>query len=119
MTGAILVVEDDPSVAAVLQRVLRRLDQDVTCVDTGAAAVSRLGDGGISLVVLDLGLPDLDGTEVCRQVREGGYAGRILALSARYGAAVSELALAAGADAFMPKPFSVADLDARVRALLS
>lgn len=119
MTGSILVVEDDPSVAAVLRRVLSRLDPGIACVSTGAAAVSRLGMGGIRLVVLDLSLPDLDGTDVCRRVREDGFSGRILALSARYGASVPGLALRAGADEFMPKPFTITDLEARARALLA
>ena len=120
MDHDILVVEDDPGVAAVLGRVLRRLDVTVECVGTGREALARLdGDAGIGLVVLDLGLPDIDGGDVCRSIRADGFAGRILALSARYGPDVPRLAMQAGADEFMSKPFTVTDLESRARALLT
>lgn len=114
----ILVVEDDPGVAAALGRVLRRLDVGVECVGTGQEALARLGGTGIGLVVLDLGLPDIDGGDVCRTVRADGFVGRILVLSARHGPDVPRLALEAGADEFMAKPFTVTHLEARARALL-
>lgn len=119
MAPGILVVEDDRAVAAVLQRILRRLEPGVEWVATGGEAVARLGTGGIRLLVLDLGLPDCDGRDVCREVRAQGYAGRILVVSAEFGADVPELALAAGADEFMAKPFTVSGLEARARALLA
>jgi len=119
MDHGILVVEDDPSVAGVLRRVLGRLGATVECVGTGVEALARIAAGGFGLVVLDLGLPDLDGTDVCRTARTHGYAGPILVLTARYGTDVPGLALAAGADDFMSKPFAVSELESRVRALLA
>jgi DNA-binding response OmpR family regulator len=119
MAAGILVVEDDPAVSAVLRRVLRRIDPAVVCVGTGREALAHLATGGTGLVVLDLGLPDLDGREVCRTARSRGFTGAILVVSARYGADVPSLALAAGADDFMAKPFTAAGLESRARALLA
>lgn len=118
MSNAVLIVEDDHSVAVVLQRLLSRLSLGVECVGTGLEALGRINQGGIDLVLLDLGLPDIDGTDVCRQARTDGYTGPILVLSARHGRDVSAEALTAGADSYMPKPFAIRDLEARARALL-
>ncbi len=118
MSPAILVVEDDQSVATVLHRILTRLELGVECVGTGLDALTRIDQGGIDLILLDLGLPDIGGTDVCRQARTNGYIGRILVLSARHGTDVSAQALNAGADSYLPKPFMIPDLEARTRALL-
>lgn len=119
MGPTVLLVEDDEACAAALLRVLRRLDVAVDWVGTGREALARISVGGVDLVVLDLGLPDLDGTVVTRVARVGGYAGGILALTARHGDDQPAQALAAGADAFMNKPFLVAALLDRVRELLT
>lgn len=118
MQDAILIVEDDESVADVLSLVLDPLGPSIEHVDNGTAAVERIGAGGLALVVLDLGLPDLDGMEVCRRVRASGFAGPILALSARYGEDVARQVTEAGATDFMRKPFVVAELRSCARALL-
>lgn len=119
MASTVLLVEDDQACAAALLRVFRRLDAVVDWVGTGGEALARIADGGVDLVVLDLGLPDLDGTLVTRVARVGGYSGGILALTARHGADQPAQALAAGADAFLHKPFLVADLLGRARTLLN
>lgn len=119
MGDGILIVEDDAGVADVLGLVLGRLGVTVEHAGNGVEALARIGAGGLGLVVLDLGLPDLDGVEVCRQARAGGFAGRILVLSARFGADVSHLVVDAGADDFMRKPFAVSELRSRATALLA
>ncbi|QIK75798.1 response regulator transcription factor [Nocardioides piscis] len=119
MDRDILVVEDDDSVSAVVSRVLQRLGVSVECVGTGGEAVARLETGGVGLIVMDLGLPDVDGEDLCRTVRANGFAGRILVLSARYGHDLDGLAMRAGADDFMAKPFTIHALETRARELLA
>lgn len=119
MDRTILLVEDDPSLAAVLQRILRRLDARVEHVAHGREALCRIARNDLDLVVLDLDLPDLDGTEVCRAARVGGYSGPILVLTARHGEEPRDESLVAGADDFLTKPFSVAELMSRLSVLLS
>lgn len=117
MNQTILLVEDDASVADVLKLILRRLGP-IEHVGTGAGALTRIDKGGIALVVLDLGLPDLDGVDVCRGARARGYTGAVLVHTARHGSQPRELAFQAGADDFLNKPFTVPDLLGRARALL-
>jgi len=118
MDRTILLVEDDPSLATVLPRILRRLDAAVEQVGSGREALTRIGQGGIDLVVLDLGLPDMDGTDVCRLARKGGFTGPVLVLTARHGPAPRELALSAGADGYLTKPFTIHGLLGRLAPLL-
>ena len=117
MSGSILVVEDDEAIATVLARVLGRLAAPVETVARGAAAVERVRRGGVAMVLLDLGLPDLDGVDVCRRVRAGGFTGPVLVVTAEHEARGSD-ALGAGADDVLAKPFRLADLVARAGALL-
>ena len=118
MTTTVMVVEDDDGIAAPLVRTLEREGYAVDLVDSGMVAVSRASAGGIDLVVLDLGLPDLDGLEVCRRIREGGNEVPILILTARGGEIDRVVGLDVGADDYMAKPFGLAELLARLRALL-
>jgi DNA-binding response OmpR family regulator len=118
MSQTILLVEDDEAVATVVLRIMRRLDASVEHVGTGHDALARIGRGGVDLVLLDLGLPDLDGAQVCELARTGGYTGPVLVLTARHGPGPRDQALGAGANAYLNKPFSIVDLMARVRPLL-
>ena len=113
-----LIVEDDEGIAMPLVRTLGREGYDVERVGEGETAVGTALAGGVELMILDLGLPDIDGLEVCRRVRAGGYAGGILILTARGGELDRVVGLDVGADDYMSKPFGLAELLARTRALL-
>ena len=118
MSPQLLVVEDDDGIAAPLQRTLEREGYTVERVATGQAGLDRVAQGGIDLVVLDLGLPDLDGLEVCRRMRADGYQDALLILTARGGELDRVVGLDVGADDYLAKPFALAELLARTRALL-
>lgn len=118
MAPTVLVVEDDEGIALPLVRTLGREGYDVERVGEGVAAVERALAGGIDLMILDLGLPDIDGLEVCRQVRAGGFTAGVLILTARGGELDRVVGLDVGADDYMSKPFGLAELLARTRALL-
>jgi DNA-binding response OmpR family regulator len=118
VTPQLLVVEDDDGIALPLVRTLDREGYAVERVATGSAGLERAAQGGVDLVVLDLGLPDLDGLDVCRQLRSDGYDGGILILTARGGELDRVVGLDVGADDYLGKPFALAELLARTRALL-
>ncbi len=113
-----LVVEDDVEISEPLVRSLRRDGNEVTLVAEGLGAVDAALGGGVDLVVLDLGLPDIDGMEVCRRIRVGRPLLPVLMLTAR-GEEIDAIAgLDAGADDYIAKPFRVAELLARIRTHL-
>jgi DNA-binding response OmpR family regulator len=112
----VLLVEDDPAIAEPLARALTREGYTVRSHGTGQAALDDLADVG--LVVLDLGLPDMDGLDVARKIRSQGMNVPILILTARADEVDLVVGLAAGADDYVTKPFRLAELLARVRALL-
>lgn len=114
----ILLVEDDPSLGEGLRTALRRAAYAVDWVLDGSSALAAIRDGGFDLVVLDLGLPRVDGIEVIRAARKRGAMVPILVLSARERASDRTLGLDAGADDYLGKPFDPAELLARIRALL-
>jgi len=114
----VLVVEDDEAIYAPLVRALDREGHDVDHVTSGEAALDRLAAGGADLVVLDVGLPGMDGIAVCRRVRERFGGLPVLMLTARTSELDEVLGLDAGADDYVTKPFTLAVLGARVRALL-
>jgi DNA-binding response OmpR family regulator len=116
--ATVLIVEDDEGIAMPLVRTLGREGYDVERVSEGATAVAKALTGSVDLMILDLGLPDIDGLEVCRQVRAGGYDGGVLILTARGGELDRVVGLDVGADDYMSKPFGLAELLARTRALL-
>jgi len=118
MSHLVLLVEDDDQIAAPLIRTLEREGYDVERVAAGLPAVERVASGGVDLVLLDLGLPDVDGLEVCRRVRANGYLGGVLILTARGGELDRVVGLDVGADDYLAKPFGLAELLARARALL-
>ncbi len=114
----LLIVEDDDAIAAPLVRAVQREGYDVHRVATGSEAIDHVAAGATDLVLLDLGLPDLDGLDVCRRLRSDGYAGGILILTARAGELDRVVGLDVGADDYLAKPFSLSELLARIRALL-
>jgi DNA-binding response OmpR family regulator len=114
----ILLVEDDDAIAVPLERALRREGHDVERTASGERALELGLAGGFDLVVLDLGLPDLDGLEVCRRLREGGSLVPVLMLTARGDELDRVVGLDVGADDYLSKPFGLAELAARMRALL-
>ena len=113
----ILVVEDDPAAAQMLSLILQRAGYELSVVGTGAEALHS-AQQSIQLVVLDLGLPDIDGLEVCRSLRVIRPGLPILVVSGRSSEADVVIALDAGADDYLLKPFRTQEFLARVRALL-
>ena len=118
MAGSrILVVEDDPRLAATLERVLAAEGHDVEVAGDGGDALRRARERPFDLVVLDIMLPGLDGIAVCRKLRATGLV-PILLLTALGGTEERVRGLDAGADDYLVKPFAYEELLARVRALL-
>jgi len=118
MASQVLVVEDDDKIAAPLVRTLEREGYAVRRFAEGAPALTALAQDPVDLVLLDLGLPDMDGLDVCRKARENGFSGAIMIVTARAGELDRVVGLDYGADDYMSKPFGLAELQARVRALL-
>jgi len=118
MAQRVLVVEDEEDIAFPLVRTLEREGYDVHWVDSGQKALDDLSSRHADVVILDLGLPDMDGLEVCRKARDNGYDGAIMIVTARAGELDRVVGLDYGADDYMAKPFGLAELQARVRALL-
>jgi len=116
-TARILLVDDDVSIQRAVAPLLRSRGYHVDVVSTGVEAVKAVADGGPDLIVLDLGLPDLEGAEVCRQMRAHTKA-PIVILSARSGEAEKVAALDIGADDYVTKPFGPEELLARIRVAL-
>ena len=113
----ILLVDDEPAILAAVAPLLESRGYAVTTSTSGHGALDALGRDAPDLVVLDLGLPDLDGIEVCRRMRERRGM-PIIVLSARHGETDKVGALDAGADDYVTKPFGSEELLARVRAAL-
>ena len=113
----VLLAEDDPAISEPLARALRREGYDVDVREDGAEALEGAKDNP-DLVLLDLGLPKVDGLEVCRRLRAEGRTIPVLILTARADEVDTVVGLDAGADDYVTKPFRLAELLARVRALL-
>ena len=114
----ILIVEDDPRIAASVRRALTYDGYRVTTAASGPEGLSELRRTAPDLVVLDLMLPEVDGLEICRRIRESGDPVLILMLTARTAIAERVAGLDAGADDYLTKPFAHDELLARVRTLL-
>jgi len=117
MAQRILIVDDEPNILATVAPLLRSNGYDVLSAMTGRAALESVDRDTPDLIVLDLGLPDLDGVEVCRHIRQTSSA-PIIVLSARGAEGDKVAALDAGADDYVTKPFGAEELLARIRAAL-
>src|ERR1051326_1156078 len=115
---SVLLAEDDPSISEPLARALRREGYEVGVSADGPGALEAARGGGHDLIVLDIGLPELDGLEVCRLIRSEGQSVPVLILTARADEVDTVIGLDAGADDYVTKPFRLAEFLARVRALL-
>lgn len=117
MAARVLIVDDEPNIIATVAPLLRARGYDVFSAMTGRAALEAVDREKPDLLVLDLGLPDIDGAEVCRRIRETSGV-PILVLSARGAEGDKVKALDAGADDYVTKPFGTEELLARIRAAL-
>jgi DNA-binding response OmpR family regulator len=113
----VLLAEDDAGIAEPLARAYRREGYEVDVRADGREALAGAIEG-VDLLVLDLGLPGMDGLEVCRELRAQGHAVPVLVLTARADEVDTVVGLDAGADDYVTKPFRLAELLARSRALL-
>jgi two-component system alkaline phosphatase synthesis response regulator PhoP len=118
MGHAVLVVEDEREIRELLRRYLERAGLAVTTTGSGAEAVRLLEAGGLGLVVLDLGLPDVDGAEVLRAARAGQRV-PVVVLTARSAVEDRIRGLESGADDYVTKPFSPTEVVLRVQAVLA
>src|SRR3954447_2955621 len=113
----VLVVEDEASIASFVSLYLKNAGYGVRSATNGAEALREVGAGELALVVLDLNLPDIDGIEVCKRIRQGSDL-PVLMLTARDEDVDKIIGLEVGADDYMTKPFNPRELVARVRAIL-
>lgn len=114
----ILAVEDDPHIARLLERELGRMGYALRTAATATEATRELKREAPHLMLLDLGLPDRDGSELLRELRTAGDKLPVICLTARDQPVERVGGLRAGADDYIVKPFDVAELDARIKAVL-
>lgn len=118
MNKQILVVEDDLDINKLIAMNLKDMNHDVESCDNGRRGFELANNGLYDLVVLDLMLPEMDGLEICRSLRAANILTPILMLTARDSEADRVVGLEMGADDYLTKPFSVRELQARVKAML-
>lgn len=115
---SVLVVDDEENIRFLVGSALSAQDLDVSAVGSGADALSRLRGGVFDVVVLDVGLPDMNGFEVLRRLRLDGWAGSVLFLTARGSTEDRVRGLTSGGDDYITKPFALEELVARVHIAL-
>ncbi|HEX9565065.1 MAG TPA: response regulator [Gemmatimonadaceae bacterium] len=115
--ATVLVIDDEPQIRRVVRHALEDMVTHILEAPSGKAGIDLAASARVDLIVLDLGLPDLEGIEVCRDIR-GWTAAPIVVLSARHSDVEKVTLLDAGADDYITKPFSTAELQARIRAHL-
>ncbi|MDT7613072.1 MAG: hypothetical protein QOF00_519 [Pseudonocardiales bacterium] len=118
VVARLLVVEDDATIGAALHTSLRSHGHTITWARTALSALKEAADTDLDLVLLDLGLPDLDGVEVCRRLRQAQPGAVIVILTARADEMDVVVGLEAGADDYLTKPVRLTELHARIRAHL-
>jgi DNA-binding response OmpR family regulator len=114
----ILIAEDEERIAAFVSKGLRAAGYETSATTSGEVALTRVLGGGVQLLVLDLGLPDVDGFDVLRRLREAGSTVPVVVLTARSSVTDTVAGLEQGADDYMAKPFRFEELLARVRLRL-
>src|ERR671921_31740 len=114
----VLVVDDDRSLRDALRRALSLAGYEVDLAEGGQHGLTRIATGSPDAVVLDVGMPDIDGLEVCRRLRGAGNRVPVLMLTARDAIEDRIDGLDAGADDYLLKPFDLGELKARLRALM-
>lgn len=117
MTRSVLIIEDNPAIAELVSMQVTDLGMTPVLANRGDDGLARFRQGGIDLVVLDLMLPGLDGLAVCREIRTAPDYVPVLMLTAKSTELDRVLGLEMGADDYLIKPFSVAELGARIKAL--
>lgn len=117
-TGKVLIVEDDAELRSVLSRSLREEGFEVDTVATGGDVLARTEKGLPDIFVIDIGLPDADGRDVCQALRARGIEKPVLFLTARDAVVDRVAGFDAGGDDYVAKPFALVELVARVRAQL-
>ena len=115
--ATILIIEDDKEQSQMLSTYLESMNHDATSRDFGLAGINAVRDSSFDMVVLDIGLPDMDGFEVCRQIRSFSQV-PILFLTARGDEMDRIIGLEIGADDYLAKPFNPRELLARINAVL-
>mgnify|MGYP003633532584 FL=1 len=118
MASKILIVEDDHDINNLLAMNLRSTGYEIESSENGMLGLKMAQAGGYDLIILDLMLPELDGLEICRRLRGEGKTMPIIMLTAKDGEIDRVLGLEMGADDYLTKPFSVRELQARVKAQL-
>ena len=118
MSKRILVIEDDKDIAHLLELHLKDLSYQVEISDDGELGLNKGAQESFELIILDLMLPGMDGLEVCRRLRNASIYTPILMLTAKSSELDRVLGLELGADDYLTKPFSVKELQARVKAIL-
>ena len=114
----ILIVEDDPDISHLIEIHLNDIAFDVDIADNGVDGLNRASNHDYQLIILDLMLPGLDGLELCRRLRNMGINTPVLMLTAKSSEIDRVLGLELGADDYLTKPFSIKELQARVKAIL-
>jgi DNA-binding response OmpR family regulator len=117
--ATVLIVEDDERIASFMSKALRASGFEVEWVTCGRDAIERVQGGEIDVQILDLGLPDIDGLEVLRELAEGGSWTPSIVVTARTDPRDREQAMALGAQQYLTKPFALADLLASIRVSCS
>ncbi|MDU0968426.1 MAG: response regulator transcription factor [Actinomycetaceae bacterium] len=118
MSERILVVEDEPGILSFLSKGLQAAGYEVTTADRGRDAIRQILEHAYDLMLLDIGLPDMDGFAVLEQVRGQGYKLPVIMLTARTSVDDTVRGLSQGADDYVPKPFRIEELIARIRLQL-
>ncbi len=118
MSKKVLIIEDDPDIADLLQIHLRDLDMQLDCAEKGPEGLKKALDNDYELVILDIMLPEMDGLEVCRRIRERKRSLPILMLTAKSEEFDKVLGLELGADDYLTKPFSIRELIARIKSII-